>query len=348
MKRIIFILSLLVLVSPSAISQNAATPAPGISAPEPVPPLAPALPAPVSDEPLSQKQKQLKQLEKQLDDLRKQIDKQRRVETRNVVLSTPRSTNRSSGQRMSGIMYGSMFNSSPDLLVVPAAASKTQEIAEIQEDMRIMARILENELKEFDLVKPHVWPIGQGRHSIEGLYLDGYGLVFELQVEFPLVSQGEEEKQDDEEEPVDKVWHQTKREIYAPDRGRHEDKNKEEDYDAEKVVELKETVAQILKHATNIRSLKADECVTIIVTSQKDTGNNRLMYSAGDGMSGYGGGYGVGVGSGYGMMGNMAGSGSTKAISVLAIKASKSNIDAYATEEMDSKQFQTELQVTLY
>lgn len=234
------------------------------------------------------------------------------------------------------LMLAGSYDASLDLLVVPDAPVNPQQISMMLEDMRIMSRILEKELREFDLPKRQFEQLGfvswgSGKPNIRGLYLDGYGLVFQLQVGFPLISQGEEETSEAEEEPVDKVWHETRQEIFEPARPRSQKSDREE-YDPERVESLKATIARTLRHAANIRTLEENECVAVIVTSSRQQDNNPHPY------------YWAPENSSMAMMGL----GSPREASVLSIKATKASIDAFAKKALDLNQFRAQLQVVLY
>ncbi|MFC1764049.1 hypothetical protein ACFL6U_18495 [Planctomycetota bacterium] len=350
MKRIMLIFCLIILENGPLAAQDSVPP----SSPEPLMTPSSSLGAPSVS--LDDKQQELRDLERQLNELRKQMGAQttqRRRSSVGISKTLPQS-NRTNIAR-SHIVLGGMHISSPDLLVVPGPNSPRQ-IDVVLEDMRIMTRILEKELKEYDLVKPQVFtPWDSGKHGIEGLYLDGYGLVFQLAVEFPLRSLGDEQKPDgDEEEPGDRVWHETRQEIFEPDRQRHKEQEKQEEYDPDRVDSLIATISETLRHASNIRALKENECVAVIVISRLKAGDgimtmygdpDEVVMGLGGGYGGYGGDYGGGMG---GMMGGWQRSRSASGSSVLTLKAKKGDIDALAQEKIDLDQFRSKLQTMLY
>ena len=81
-----------------------------------------------------------------------------------------------------------------------------------------------------------------------------------------------DEKTVEIEEEVDRLWEQTKQEIYTPEDVRRETRRRrseqKQQYDAEKVEELKNKLIKALKHAANIRNLKPDESVILTVTGE--------------------------------------------------------------------------------
>jgi hypothetical protein len=294
---------------------------------------------------LQQKQAELNLLERQLEQLRKQIDKQKTKGDFQAVGGFGAAATSGAARVVTTrrVVVPGTASSAANLLVVPGESVDSERVAATLEDMRVMARILEKELKDFNLTKRqgifNRW--GPVEHSIEGLYLDGYGLVFQLEVGFALFAQETEDTEENQEAGVDKVWSETRQELFEPNRKRYPEEEAQRPYDAKKVESLKDSVARTLRHASNIRTLKSNECVAIVVTSGREAHNNRMMPYGMDNLV-----YGDAMTSGYGIMGPNASA--PQGRSVLTIKAGKAHIDAFAQGEMDVDQFRSELQITLY
>ena len=111
----------------------------------------------------------------------------------------------------------------------------------------------------------------EGR-SVRGIYLDGFGALFMIKVRFPVFTPSATEQK--EPQPTsDSEWDKARRELY----GEAEDRPVElvsvgsgSQYDSEQVEELKKTLFQTLKSASNIH-LKADDSVAITVFCQPAT-----------------------------------------------------------------------------
>jgi hypothetical protein len=104
---------------------------------------------------------------------------------------------------------------------------------------------------------------------MQSLYLEGYGVVFLMKMDFPLSPPPQVQKQDETEteEDGDKVWRDTRRQLYEPEKlAKPKKSDSAPKYDAEKVENLKTTLTEALKHAANIRTLKADESVILSIT----------------------------------------------------------------------------------
>jgi hypothetical protein len=161
-----------------------------------------------------------------------------------------------------------------------------------------------------------------------------------MKVDFPLVQPPvEQEEEKTEEEDADPVWLEATQEIYAPqeiERRRRADRSDVEEYDAEKVEELKEALIKTLKHAKNIRALKADESVILTVIGrniQSDTIVTRMYETVGDAII------------------TTVPKGAHADVSsptILTIRAKKSDIDAYANDELTFNQFSRQIQVLTY
>ena len=187
------------------------------------------------------------------------------------------------------------------VLVIPAAEIKAEEIIAVTEDMNVMARIFEKNLQQAHIATArgglflsddYVFGtlLGRGRGAMQSMYLQGYGALFLMKVDFPLSPppQVEQEKETKQEEDTDPVWTEMKQEMFEPEESRRHrtDRSEQKKYDAEKVENLKATLVKALKHASNIRSLKPDESVVLTITgSGQATGTTITATSTSSGTS---------------------------------------------------------------
>jgi hypothetical protein len=182
----------------------------------------------------------------------------------------------------------------------------------------------------------------------EAIYLGDFGVMFLTSVNFPLLPPpkvDEEEKK--VEEDVDTVWERTKQEMTMPKRDKTDEmqllatsqfiqqQRQVQVYNAEKVEELKRTLTKTLKHAANIRGLKGDELVTVVVkgsapaavariTSAKRLDDGQILTRV-----------------------SKTGSGSSSP-TFLTIRAKKSDIDAFSKKELDDAKFRKRVQIITY
>ena len=167
---------------------------------------------------------------------------------------------------------------SGQVLVIPAAEIKVKDLVTIMEDMSVMARIFDKKLGKarmltggrFRGIIPTTVFFGDSGNVTEGIYLDGYGALFLMKVNFPLSPPPKVEKKEKIEEPADPIWEETKREIYAPEDVGWRRRAPAAKYDVEKVEDLKRKLIKALKHGANIRNLKPSESIIITVTGEGD------------------------------------------------------------------------------
>ncbi|MFC1604288.1 hypothetical protein ACFL5F_04595 [Planctomycetota bacterium] len=262
-----------------------------------------------------------------------------------------------------GASYGSRSGSTGTVLVIPSEQTKTEDLLTINEDMTVMSRIFEKNIEQARIKTvrggmiipthdPFLTLLGGGRGGIQSIYLQGFGALFLMNVDFPLSPPPD--MQDDEKETIkkeegDPVWREMRREMYEPEnvtRGRRTDRP-EEKYDAEKVENLKTTLIKALKHAANIRSLKPDESVILTVTgSSKATGTTitSTMFSGGNQIL-------LQERTTDGKMMTKVVTGSAlddiglSSPAILVIRTKKSDIDAFAKGDLDFDQFRQRVQL---
>ena len=184
---------------------------------------------------------------------------------------------------MSSLSFGSRSGGAGTVLVIPSEQTTTEDLLAINEDMNVMTRIFEKNLEQERVTtigssifipgrrERYGALLGSSRGQIQGMYLQGFGALFLLKVDFPLSPppdvQEEQQQETQKAEQGDPVWREIRQEMYEPEkirRDRRKDRP-ESKYDAEKVEKLKTTLIKTLKHAANIRCLKPDESVILTV-----------------------------------------------------------------------------------
>ena len=165
------------------------------------------------------------------------------------------------------------------VFVVPGPDLAAEGIGQISEDLAVMCRI-------FD--KATVWAhrtaggevaggvpvdvsgveVAPGWALTQGLYLDGYGAIFFLPVNFPLAAPPQEQNPSRTEPSGDPLWSQTADELRGvpqesatPSRGQ---------YDAQRVENLKTALIGTLRHAANLRTRGPQDVITIVITSRTE------------------------------------------------------------------------------
>jgi hypothetical protein len=271
------------------------------------------------------------------------------------------------------------------ILVIPGGQIKWEELGTIMEDMNVMSRIFGKRLLEARMISGGGYGRGgygggmygggiysqhggyggyggygvgtlfggDGCRTAEGIYIDGYGALFLMRVDFPLSAPAERQEEGGPEEPTDRVWDETRRQMYSPEGVRLERRGgrgaarggSEKEYDAEKVEELKRTLVKALKHASNIRALEPEQWVVAtvmgsgeprnvsmvvvkrtgsVIVSDKDRNVTKVYAGA--------------------VPSDVAFSSPT----VMTIRVKKSDVDAFAAGELDFENFREKVQIFTY
>ncbi len=173
--------------------------------------------------------------------------------------------------------------SSRKVLVIPATNVEAEDLVDITQDLQVMSHIFDERFKEPRTIKGMFTDFGDffGRdnRSTEAIYLQGYGTLFLMEVNFTFTPPPKSQEQEDEEtaEDVDPTWQRAKQKIFSPrGLGGGSEFISEERYNVEKIDQLKTELIKTLKHAANIRNLKPDEWVILTVIGQGRQGS--VMY----------------------------------------------------------------------
>ncbi|MHC4591135.1 MAG: hypothetical protein ACYS8L_00385 [Planctomycetota bacterium] len=250
------------------------------------------------------------------------------------------------------------------VVVVPSGPMDEAEAREITEDLGIMSRILQKAVGEEVGGEYAILYAGRGPfsslfdgHRRQALFLQGYGAVFVLNVEFPLAGRAEEEAEPPEPVP-DSTWEETRREMHAPPglpwyRERHEPPRPPgAGYDPGRVEGLQVALLEALRHASNIRALGADDSVALVVVGGASADAVRVSWRApGNPPSGsHGRRRPAGSPSRAIMEGTLVTSDTmrTSGRTVLTIHVTKADVDALAEGELDLEEFRARATITTY
>lgn len=244
-------------------------------------------------------------------------------------------------------------------LIVPSKEIELAAAKSLEEDLNVMARILEKAIErrsEDDGPKAmgiDVFSSGSSS-GVRNLYLDGYGAVFILNIRFPLTPPPDKDEQSKTNEPTTSDWADAWDDLYGPkgdwgvDFGKGLAKDlgfpksfgsSAEEYDADKVEKLKLSILEALKNATNIRKLKSDEKVTVAVTSSAGSVDVKKKRVTAENRSGRG--------SSYAVEARESDRRADSARSVLTIHAKKSDIDSFAKGKLTLDEFRKKATVAL-
>lgn len=233
-------------------------------------------------------------------------------------------------------------------LVIQTSSPDPKEQANLEEDLSVMAHILDKSLED---VPGTQWRGGGGARAMgidvlmspgsgpaRNMYLDGYGALFLVNVAFPLVPPAA--KGDEPKPSGDSTWEEAKQELYGGGPGARAPLPPAEEFSQDKVNKLKTTLLEALKNAANIRGLKSDESVTICVQGGPGAAAPRGRRGPRSAAMSGGGGFG----------GNFVfthSSGPTQG-TIMTIRVKKTDVDAFAKGKVDLDEFQKRARITTY
>jgi hypothetical protein len=226
-------------------------------------------------------------------------------------------------------------NARKDVLVIPSSEISSEKFGEITEDMAVMGRILDKQIPE---------QTGWMFQSSRSVFIEGYGALFVMNVDFPILPVKEVQAEKVEQSDEDPLWEETKKELQSPGfpgmvwpqpMPFGEDSSKK--YDKEKVDALRTNLIKSLKHAANIRALRNDDMV-IVTASGAGQGSGGAVRNN------------IVIKSGDKLIVNQSSPDQSTASStgVLTIRAKKSDIDAFAEDELSFEQFSGKVAVLTY
>jgi hypothetical protein len=251
------------------------------------------------------------------------------------------------------VLFPGQGRGSAQPLIIRSSKLEPKAVANIQEDLTVMSRILNKAVEREVGREGREAAMGivisslPGSRRPQSIYLEGYGALFLLNVKFPLV---EPPAKDDEkaERTTDTTWEQTRRELYMSGEGPGKprvmawDSAEATEYDADQVEGLTRALLESLKNAANIREVKPGEAVTItVVGTQAPVGARRLKDVTTRSTGG----------------GNMRklevfalseGPGGAARESVMTLRAKKADIDAFAKGELNLDQFRQRVNIVAY
>jgi hypothetical protein len=166
-------------------------------------------------------------------------------------------------------------------LVLRSSDMDAKAQTQLEEDLNVMVRVLDRALTEKFEGERGYRPMGidlmfmPGSGPMRSLYLEGYGAVFFLQVDFPLLPGTTPPAEEKPEPPRHTAWDEARQELYGGDDGPEPgfrffgpDDGPEgpvREFDPHKVEQLKDAVLAALTQASNIGALKPADNVSVCV-----------------------------------------------------------------------------------
>jgi hypothetical protein len=157
-------------------------------------------------------------------------------------------------------------------LVIRSSETDPKQQAETEEDLAVMSHILDKAAAESlgrESSGRKVMGIdvffAPGASALRSFFLEGYGALFLVKVNLPLLAPPDKSTPPKEEQPVDSSWEEAKRELYGRKPDGKWEAGAREPYNEENVTKLKDALLEALKNGSNIRNLKSDDSITLCV-----------------------------------------------------------------------------------
>jgi hypothetical protein len=166
-------------------------------------------------------------------------------------------------------------------VVIQFGSKKPEAIANMEDHLAIMTHIIDGALERMgDDVPDEKMGIklyyASGGKSVRALYLENFGPLFMVKVNFPVHAPAVAEAKP-AEEPDDSEWNRARRSVLGfPEDARWVGSSGGVPYEAERVDVLKKQLVAALKNASNMKEVKPDEYVTVTVFGSPAAVNGEL------------------------------------------------------------------------
>ena len=158
-----------------------------------------------------------------------------------------------------------------------------------QEDAGIMLRLLERAVRDDRRDDPmqamgiHIEALG-GRSGPQTIYLGGFGAVFLLNADYPLVAPPASDQEAKPKAEGESEWERTRRELYGrPGRPPRPPGPEGQPFDPNRVERLKNALIDALANATNLRQVAGGESVVVSVTGPSNQAGGTVHFYSNDG-----------------------------------------------------------------
>lgn len=235
--------------------------------------------------------------------------------------------------------FGASFVNTPEPpLVVTTTKLEPAALAELREDLNVMTKLVSDAVAEEREEEPgHAmgivlkWlPGGGGNHS---LFVEGAGAILQASVRFPLLPPQKDEAKPAAEPSKNSAWESARRELYG---GKKDDDSevvipaeKREEFNADRVENLKKAILKALTNAHNFRRLAPGETVTVVVRNRNVTRTEFVFFQSTDA---------------HGRVNRS----NTVDDSTLTIRVKKADAEALAAGKIKEEEFQKRAQVAIY
>jgi len=264
-------------------------------------------------------------------------------------------------------VYGYHAASAGPAVIIQFSESDPRSVDTLQEDLNVMSLLLQKKIEYAFGENSPTYRMGipllvrAGQRGIESLFLDGFGAVFTVNVNFPLVPPPASNVKESDNTTGSDDWDKARKELYGAretEEPIHPYGPSALPYDAEQVGALKRALLDSLKNAANIRGLKPDEWVVVTVFGTEGV-------EAGPGAAGTSGGGAGGVGGATRRPGGRGSASQTALLdlgtssvgtsaartgrgTVLTVRVRKSDAESFGKGKMNLDQFEQKAAIATY
>ena len=216
----------------------------------------------------------------------------------------------------------------------------------LQEDLNVMSLLLQKKLEDAVGENSPTYKMGiplllrSGQRSIESLYVENFGAVFTVHLNFPLMPPTVAKPKENAGPKVSDDWDKARKELYGGSEASVAGSSFWEGlpYDSEQVGTLKRALFEVLKNASNIRALKPDESVAVTVFGTANVPPVPAPLRASGGGT-------AGVASGFGTATETH---RRSRATVLSVLVKKSDAEQFAKGKLNFDQFQQKVTAASY
>lgn len=236
--------------------------------------------------------------------------------------------------------FGASFVNTPEPpLVIATAKLDATALAELREDLNVMTKLVNDAVADEREEGPGrsamgiivKWLPGGGGNL--NLYVQGAGAIIQTAVRFPLQPPQKADARPAGETPKNSAWESARRELYGGQSDADDEivipTERREEYNADRVDNVKKSILKALAHANNFRRLAADETVTVVVRNRNVSRSELVMFHSSE------------------AHGRVQRSGAMDD-STLILRVKKSDADALAAGKLTEEEFQQRAQVAIY
>ena len=155
-------------------------------------------------------------------------------------------------------------------MIIRSSPADQKANDQLQEDIAVMYRILQKAVGDHSRDEKILMGVPFSLPGARTLYLQDYGLVFTFNVDMPLVAEPKAEKKVAEDaDDTNEEWEEARNDLFGQKHFMKGGHKPSRPFDAGEVEELKQGVIEALRNASNIRNLKPNDWITVVIRGKR-------------------------------------------------------------------------------